>query len=102
MPGETAGFLGTDAPWRADATLVVEIAMGLALGAGAVLARRGWITAHKYCQSVPGCGMGGAGRCRREPSPPPLSQVAAPRHPFAGGARDSPPPGTPLRSHFRP
>jgi hypothetical protein len=52
MPGEMAGFLGTDAPWRADATLVVEIAMGLALGAGAFLARRGCITAHKYCQSA--------------------------------------------------
>jgi uncharacterized membrane protein YozB (DUF420 family) len=40
------------APWRADATLVVEVAMGLALGAGAVLARRGQITAHKSCQSA--------------------------------------------------
>jgi uncharacterized membrane protein YozB (DUF420 family) len=52
MTGEMAGFLGTGAPWRADAILVVEIAMGLALGGGAILARRGRIAAHKYCQSA--------------------------------------------------
>jgi uncharacterized membrane protein YozB (DUF420 family) len=52
MPGETAGFLGTAAPWWADATLVVEIAMGLALAAGVLLARRGRISAHRRCQST--------------------------------------------------
>jgi len=32
--------------------LVVEMAMGLALGAGALLARLGRITAQKHCQSA--------------------------------------------------
>src|SRR5262245_19030919 len=52
MAGEMAGLLGTAAPWRADATLIVELAMGCALGSGVLPARRGRITAHKRCQSA--------------------------------------------------
>lgn len=46
------GFLGTAAPWSSDATLVIELVMGLALLAGAGLARRGSYRAHARCQSV--------------------------------------------------
>ncbi|HEY7140745.1 MAG TPA: hypothetical protein VIE44_11635 [Methylomirabilota bacterium] len=52
MSGEMAGFLGAGAPWRADVILVVEVGMGVALGAGALLARRGRITVHACCQSA--------------------------------------------------
>jgi hypothetical protein len=41
-----AGFLGTAAPLSADITLVIEIAMGLALVLGMVLARRHRYRAH--------------------------------------------------------
>ena len=34
------GFLGTGAPFSADLNLIVQLAMGLALAAGAALARR--------------------------------------------------------------
>jgi uncharacterized membrane protein YozB (DUF420 family) len=50
MPGQ--GFLGTQAPLRADVTLVVEIAMGLALVFGMFLARRRHYRAHAWCQSA--------------------------------------------------
>lgn len=46
------GFLGTAAPGSADFVLLLEIAMGLALLAGAILARRGKFRAHAACQSV--------------------------------------------------
>ena len=46
------GFLGTGAPWTSDATLIVEVGMGVALLAGAMLARRGQYRAHAWCQSV--------------------------------------------------
>jgi len=45
------GFLGTGATFRADLNLVVQVAMGIALLFGMVLARRGNYRAHKYCQS---------------------------------------------------
>lgn len=45
------GFLGTGAPARADLNLMVQIAMGLALIAGMLLARAKRFRAHKYCQS---------------------------------------------------
>ena len=45
------GFLGTGATFRADLNLVVQIAMGLALLVGMMLARRKQFRAHKYCQS---------------------------------------------------
>jgi uncharacterized membrane protein YozB (DUF420 family) len=46
------GFLGTAAPWAADLTLLAELAMGLALIMGAMLARRRWYRAHGWCQSI--------------------------------------------------
>ena len=46
------GFLTTTAPWTADATLLVELAMGVGLVAGAVLARAGRYRLHAACQSV--------------------------------------------------
>jgi uncharacterized membrane protein YozB (DUF420 family) len=46
------GFLGTAAPLSADITLVIEIAMGLALILGMVLARRQRYCAHAWCQST--------------------------------------------------
>ncbi len=46
------GFLGTAAPWSSDATLIIELGMGVALLAGATLARRGRYHAHAWCQSV--------------------------------------------------
>jgi uncharacterized membrane protein len=49
---QTPGFLGTDAPLSADITLAVEIAMGLALVLGVMLARRQKYRAHAWCQST--------------------------------------------------
>ena len=46
------GFLGTAAPWSSDATLIIELGMGVALLAGRALARRGRYRAHAWCQSV--------------------------------------------------
>ena len=46
------GFLGTGAPLSADITLAIEIAMGLALVLGMVLARRQRYRAHAWCQST--------------------------------------------------
>jgi uncharacterized membrane protein YozB (DUF420 family) len=46
------GFLGTGAPLGADITLVIEIAMGMALLAGMLLARRRHYRAHAWCQST--------------------------------------------------
>jgi uncharacterized membrane protein YozB (DUF420 family) len=46
------GFLGTAAPWSSDATLIIELGMGLALLAGARLARQKRYGAHARCQSV--------------------------------------------------
>lgn len=45
------GFLGTAAPRYADVTLVLEIAMGLALLIGAMLARMRRFRLHAWCQS---------------------------------------------------
>src|SRR5215470_8422218 len=45
------GFLGAGATLRTDINLIVQIIMGLALLAGAVLARRKQFRAHKYCQA---------------------------------------------------
>jgi len=47
----SAGFLGTAAPRSADLILVLEIAIGLGLLLGAVLARRKRFRAHAWCQS---------------------------------------------------
>jgi uncharacterized membrane protein YozB (DUF420 family) len=47
-----SGFLGTGAPFSADLNLVLHIAMGLALLAGMLLARRRLYRAHAYCQSA--------------------------------------------------
>ena len=46
------GFLGTAAPTYADVTLLLEIAMGLGLLIGALLARRRRYREHAWCQSV--------------------------------------------------
>jgi uncharacterized membrane protein YozB (DUF420 family) len=46
------GFLGTNAPWTADLTLVVELCMGLALLVGAWFARHGRYRAHALIQST--------------------------------------------------
>lgn len=46
------GFLGTAAPWTADATLLLELALGVGLLAGALLARAGRYRAHAACQSI--------------------------------------------------
>jgi uncharacterized membrane protein YozB (DUF420 family) len=46
------GFLGTAAPLAADLTLIIEVAMGVALIAGALLARRRRYRAHAWCQST--------------------------------------------------
>jgi uncharacterized membrane protein YozB (DUF420 family) len=45
------GFLGTGGPLSADLDLVAHVILGVILIAGAVLARRGHYTAHKYLQS---------------------------------------------------
>ena len=46
------GFFGTEAPFYADVVLVFEIAMAVALLAGALLARTGRYRAHAWCQSL--------------------------------------------------
>jgi uncharacterized membrane protein YozB (DUF420 family) len=46
------GLLGTAAPLSSDAILIIELGMGLALLAGARLARRKRYRAHAWCQSV--------------------------------------------------
>ena len=46
------GFLGTAAPFIADLMLRLEIAMGVALLAGAWLARRKRFRQHAWCQSA--------------------------------------------------
>lgn len=46
------GFLGTAASAYADVTLLLEIAMGLGLLIGAMLARRRRFRGHAWCQSV--------------------------------------------------
>ena len=45
------GFLGTAAPWTADFTLLLELALGVGLFAGALLARARRYRAHAACQS---------------------------------------------------
>lgn len=47
-----AGFLGTNAPWTADVILLLELALGTGLIAGAMLARAGRYRLHALCQSV--------------------------------------------------
>jgi uncharacterized membrane protein YozB (DUF420 family) len=47
-----SGFLGTTAPWTADVTLLLELALGTGLLAGAMLARAGRYRLHAACQSV--------------------------------------------------
>jgi uncharacterized membrane protein YozB (DUF420 family) len=46
------GFFGTGAPVSADVTLVIEIAMGMTLILGMLLARRRSYRAHAWCQSA--------------------------------------------------
>lgn len=46
------GFLGTAAPWTADVILLLELALGVGLLAGALLARVGRYRAHATCQSI--------------------------------------------------
>ena len=46
------GFLGTQAPFPADLNLVMQALMGLALLAGAVLARKRRYRAHAACQTA--------------------------------------------------
>ena len=46
------GFLGTNAPWTADVILLLELALGAGLLAGALLARAGRHRAHAACQSI--------------------------------------------------
>jgi uncharacterized membrane protein YozB (DUF420 family) len=46
------GVLGTGAPLSADVTLAIEIAMGLTLVLGMLLARRQRYRAHAWCQSA--------------------------------------------------
>jgi len=46
------GFLGTGAPLSADVTLAIEVAMGLTLVLGMLLARRQRYRAHAGCQSA--------------------------------------------------
>jgi uncharacterized membrane protein YozB (DUF420 family) len=45
------GFLGTNAPWTADVILLLELALGVGLLAGAMLARAGRYRLHAACQS---------------------------------------------------
>src|SRR5215471_6895714 len=45
------GFLGTGATWRADLNLVIQLAMGVMLLFGMVLARKKKFRHHKYCQT---------------------------------------------------
>jgi uncharacterized membrane protein YozB (DUF420 family) len=46
------GFLGTEAPFYADVTLLFEVAMGVGLLIGALLARMRRFRQHAWCQSV--------------------------------------------------
>lgn len=46
------GFLGTGAPFAADLNLSLQVLMGLALAAGAMLARRRKYRAHGACQAT--------------------------------------------------
>jgi hypothetical protein len=46
------GFLGTASPFNVDVVLLLELAMGLTLLAGALLARLRKFRAHAWCQSV--------------------------------------------------
>jgi uncharacterized membrane protein YozB (DUF420 family) len=46
------GFLGTAAPFYVDLVLVLELAIGVGLLAGALLARAGKFRAHAWWQSV--------------------------------------------------
>jgi uncharacterized membrane protein YozB (DUF420 family) len=46
------GFLGTAAPLRADLVLLLEVAMGMALLIGALLARMQRYRWHAWCQSA--------------------------------------------------
>lgn len=46
------GFLGTQAPFAADAVLLLEIAMGVGLLLGAWLARTKRFRQHGWCQSI--------------------------------------------------
>jgi uncharacterized membrane protein YozB (DUF420 family) len=46
------GFLGTDATFGADLNLVMQLIMGVALIAGALLARHKRYTAHGICQTT--------------------------------------------------
>ena len=46
------GFLGTGATFGADLNLVVQVAMGLALVAGYLLAKRKRFAAHGVCQTT--------------------------------------------------
>lgn len=48
----TQNIMRSAAPRSADVALLVEVAMGMALLAGAVLARRGRYRAHAWCQSA--------------------------------------------------
>lgn len=48
----THDILRSAAPWQADLTLLIEAVMGIALLAGAVLARRRRYRAHAWCQSA--------------------------------------------------
>jgi uncharacterized membrane protein YozB (DUF420 family) len=48
----TKGFLGTGAPFGADLNLVVQLVMGVALIAGARLAKQKRYTAHSICQTT--------------------------------------------------
>jgi len=48
----TEGFLGTKAPLRADLVLLIEIAMGVVLLIGALLARMRRYRWHAWCQSA--------------------------------------------------
>lgn len=48
----TEGFLGTAAPIYADFALLLELAMGVGLLTGALLARLRKFRAHAWCQSV--------------------------------------------------
>src|SRR6267378_184107 len=47
-----AGFIGTGAPFGADLNLVVQLVMGVALIAGAGLAKQKRYTAHGICQTT--------------------------------------------------
>ena len=46
------GFLSSAAPWSADLTLVLELAMGVGLLIGALLARMRRFGPHAWCQST--------------------------------------------------